>query len=319
VKVNSRSKSEDPIEVYYSAKFVPEYGYRWESNLEPAKLGGGEAKGTAPLMVMDQRSKLARRYEPFNEFPSLYREFAGLSLKPDAILAFANRYGWLGIPEFYVYKDRSSNVVVQAEGLNLWQEEIQNLSFFVQLWDLRDKPIRLRNFVRWDKNVSTVFLNGGIANKRMLDYGDSRVKAFGASPSQGEGPTRLYFQVIANREHERIEQYARWSKSSNLIGPLTACIAEEVNKRLEAHVSPRVLMNENDTPVGLTVPRTLLGTLWLQFYRTLTGEKVLRKCLICKRDMDVTGSRKTKRMHDSCARREQMKRYHENKKKRALL
>jgi hypothetical protein len=281
-------------------------------------------RGRSPFLIIHPDTKLARRYHPLKENPSLYREFAKLPFTDEAILEFANSYGWLGVGEPVISPDLPPDnlptlprrVMIQGEGRNLWHDEIQAMNFLINLWDWKNsgESARLRNFLRWDSAHHSVSIEGGIANQKMLDSSDPIVtSALQVGRSVVDLPVRLFYELIADSERRDSHLFRSW-KFGEADGPITLYVAHEINKRLQEHVSPRILIAK-DGPGGYTVPKNLLGALWLQFYQSVIGERKIIKCSVCKRDMDVTDSRSSKRMHDACARREQMKRYHERRRK----
>jgi hypothetical protein len=62
----------------------------------------------------------------------------------------------------------------------------------------------------------------------------------------------------------------------------------------------------------------LLGCIWLQFYLSLIGQLKLRRCVVCEKEMDVSGSRITHKMHDRCSRTKRQAKWRANKGRQAI-
>ena len=314
------------IESYYFTRLVPDRGYIWLEEAEaPGQSFHFKLSGKAPFLMVNPDSKFARQYEPLRDHPLLYREFSSLPFEKAAIQQFANTYGWLGIPELVTrpmprWGKGVSTPVLQAEGVNLWYAEIQELDFLVQVWDLivAGKVTELSRLLRWDLQHEAVYLEAGIANKRLLDAAHPFVKGrIQVEMPPEDSPGISYFAVIADSSFNSPHLYKAWPVGEPVI-PLTFYIGQQVNARLQKHVSPRILLGRNNEAVGKIVPHNLLGALWFQFYQAITGLEKVINCVVCNKGLDVSESRSTKRMHDRCARREQMRRYHESKKARRI-
>ena len=100
---------------------------------------------------------------------------------------------------------------------------------------------------------------------------------------------------------------------SDVIAPAKVFLLERVNDKLKDRTSPRLLLNKREELKPYIVPHHLLGALWFQLYQAIGGERQFKRCSICQEWMDVTGCRKTKRMHDSCSLRERMYRWRNKK------
>lgn len=97
--------------VIYFNWSVPEAGFRWDDR----ELKVLRADRTAPM----------RASRPLRDEPALFRRFADLPAAEEAILAFANQYGCLGIFSRYGDERRTD-----------WQREIAYMKSATEVWDL---------------------------------------------------------------------------------------------------------------------------------------------------------------------------------------
>lgn len=320
-----RSAHQDPTGSYYRTQLVPNKGYCWLAHADEVFPALGQKReGRPPLLIVNRGSTKSRRYEPLQDSPTLYREFASLAFTDEAILEFANKYGWLGVAETFFTPRNMPELVpglppatfVHGEGRNIWHNEISEMDFLVRLWDLKSAGSveQLSKFLTWDFDRGAVRLEGGMANKRLVDSSDPMVIRRIEAPSVVEDlPVKLFGSLIADATAVNPHLYEQWVPGDP-VGPITLHVANRVNDRLGDHVSPRLLLNPSNQALGYVVPRNLLGAMWLEFYLDIIGKLNVRRCAVCGEDMEVSEARSTKTMHDRCARREQMKRYYKKRK-----
>jgi len=77
-----------------------------------------------------------RDYRPLEQRTGLFREFAELEPTENAVVAFANRFGMLGIGEGRPEETESGAVRIQVETLGVWKQEIESFKRAVRLWDV---------------------------------------------------------------------------------------------------------------------------------------------------------------------------------------
>jgi hypothetical protein len=107
------------------------------------------------LIRQSDRMQPARRYAPLDEVSGLFRTLADVELNRDGILAFANRYGWLGTPQFSVSdpKWQASGQIPNRPGESWpeWENAIKSLRLAIRLWEMARSGDRagLAQHVQW--------------------------------------------------------------------------------------------------------------------------------------------------------------------------
>jgi hypothetical protein len=89
--------------------------------------------------------------------------------------------------------------------------------------------------------------------------------------------------------------------------PSRAMVADLVNAGLRDVLPALVLTRSGELEPRLR-PKSLISAIWYQVYELAVGRKVLRRCEICGKRMDVTDRHANKRVHDRCSKRERMRR-----------
>src|SRR5262245_20181275 len=133
---------------------VPQSGFRWLM-ARPAD----EAPGKGQLFLVVARPEEGASEERAYELSDVvaYRSFAETQLDQEAVLAFANEFGGLGVavpitvnPE----NARDHEAELQGESLQEWQRQICVMAELVALWDLYragDREGLARHFRRGDE------------------------------------------------------------------------------------------------------------------------------------------------------------------------
>ena len=105
---------------------------RWGMHLSP---GVGTHADWKPSVILEPVGDLTVRYRPLDQHPGLFMEFAGVGSKPEAIKAFADKYGQLhlqGVPDY----------------LRGWSFEIRRMRDAVKLMEKGKKAGSLRDWVQ---------------------------------------------------------------------------------------------------------------------------------------------------------------------------
>jgi hypothetical protein len=236
------------------------------------------------------------KYEPLKE-EALFAKFADLypTTEP-VVLKFAEHYGALGltedVPEAVVRADWERTSVVdpqldcwmrdqeydpatwkpppppdppaalpwlRGEQLELWRREVRVARLVLRLWKhLGDGTIgRLHGHFRF-------------ANDRLLE-------PLVFTEEEGElEVASLYFSFAGPLE-----------RAWDLDGPgketqaALYMIEQTVNAYLKKHASPQVHRPVGEAFQFFTMPQNLLGALWLQFARSLSGNRTYKQCQQC--------------------------------------
>jgi len=243
---------------------IEEDGYEWK---QPKKNTDVRLVGRGGL-----ESRIVR-YEPMEEFPGLFLDFAMLKPTRDSIRQFADHYGTL----FDTY-DIADTVVqhgrmVGGSTLQEWKREIESMDAIVNLWEaVKDhKMTELRNIIRWTDNgvlYSIKTRSGAVLSNSVLTHKtDSTFK----------------------------EMLARFGKPGSVLQPARYALRREINKRVAtATTVPRLMWASGarldrqppkpDAHMRIAfVPSNLLAAMWLQFAHAVTSEYQLRRCEECEK------------------------------------
>ncbi len=263
----------DPSDLDYFAWSVPEGGFEVRRVFQV--LGFNVERRPSSALVPRSQERRARLYDPLAE-TELFLKFADLPTSEEAILAFANVYGWLaGDEHFIASATAKSSPPIFGDSLSTWRGEIDAMRETIEVWEaLRENNTKaLRARINWFK--------GGV-------WYVGRRRQFIATPDL------------------RSHLLSRWRRDE-VVGPARMFIADQLNRGLQRKVSPRLVMDHSGTLQPRIVPSNLLGAVWYHFYRTFLGEHKIRRCEACGRWMLYI--RKTKTMHPECANLTRQKRF----------
>lgn len=261
------------------------YAIEWKTPMAvPPSLLENHPDLKLPFVVLRRGAEQGEVYQPLEQEPGISREFAELA-HPDMVIAFANRFGLLGldeVPRLHAYRQETRK---RGENVNLWLKEAAALKRAYLIWDLCEaqNARNLRDVIRWsDDGVIAVFPDGtslGVADHGALNPGWLKI----------------------------------W-KRGDVFGPARLLIAEQFNEHMRQMASPMVLINSKGGFRPHSAPASLLGALWLEFGELITGVRKQAPCELCGKLMDVTENRSHKRMHSHCSLRLRMARYRRSQK-----
>jgi hypothetical protein len=248
---------------------VPIDGYRWDR----ARTKDGFTRHREWVLTgrwPGEEGYTGRTYAPLHDHPALFRTLADVPFDDrDAILAFANQYGRLGVGE-----------MVNAESHADWAKEIFDLRQAVTIWDLfRDKDHKgLARFLRWHR---AKFAPDGRQTNLGGWYYDSHPEL---PEPEIPFPARLFDGVY---EHE-LERLA--IEPGDVLMPAQLLVLKWVNKKLGARAAPRLFYHtEQGQPVMRIVPFDLITAVWLQFVHAVAGKKDYKTCKECGQWFEVSG------------------------------
>jgi hypothetical protein len=216
----------------------------------------------------------------------LFLRFAELEETEDAILSFANEFGQLSKGEMVVLEPDSK--MGSAETFDLWVTEIQLMRRMTELWRALG-----------DNSKSS-------ALEAILWHGDSLVKY----DSHWIASKQLNPELLATLRPGDRRQPAR------------LVLQRTINEKLQGAVSPQLLWADSShRRLSLYQrPHSLLAAMWLQFARTLDGDRTLVRCQACRNYFEVDspdGGRKDKVFcSGACRAREWRKRNEAERPKR---
>ncbi len=220
--------------------------------------------------------------EPLEEHTGLFRTFALLGSDREAILRFAASYGLLGWDHFRpmgssgllsvgspptigesstsamsVWWDQAEQEM-RGETLLTWVLEIESMKRAVDLWDAvsrRDARFLIERMRPGD---------------RLPDYGPWRAVEPRAVSSISSDPSwKLESDAFIAARHT----------AGDVVHAAMLDVEKWLNHHLWAHTALRAYFSPDTGQIALhAVPKHLLGALWLQFARSIEGNKRYRKC-----------------------------------------
>jgi hypothetical protein len=182
-------------------------------------------------------------YRPLETQTGLYLRFKETDADDrESILAFANKYGMLGVGMLAAAPIRSV-VEIMAD----WKEEIRKMQQAVDIWDL---------------------VNRGDAASLSRNFEEL-------------GPGNWLYRITYDglERLDRIEPVGNLFVPGNIFVPAGFLVQRWINRTLASSTSPQVLYDvERGRRAFKILPRSLLGAMWLQFAQTIDGTRMHRHC-----------------------------------------
>lgn len=197
----------------------------------------------------------------------LFRLFAKLVPEPPQVLQFANRYGWMGMPNF-LREDGPVTRFLQGESLHRWSYEIRGMRIAVEVWDYLKRS-----------NVKVL---------RRLFHHDAQNKAILFESDGGR-------HVLANAKDQDPALYWAVNKKAEWIA--RAFLVLTITRKLCGATSHKLGLDIDRQFTYYSGPDTLLSGLWLQFYQSLIGERGIQECLYCGKPVDMKIDPPKKKRH----------------------
>jgi hypothetical protein len=300
-----------PIDVNRFLMLVPLNGYCWLDEAYPSPAWGEENRrrlaSPPPYMVVNGLGAPARRYRPLVETPDLFRIFRDLELGRDSLLNFANQYGWIGERGMVDYQGGTP----EAVGMQTWEHEVQSMIVADRLlaWVNEKDQLSLKEYFSWHPTRFDVRVGIQMDGRKMR----SVIRA-GFNPALGGWAGWMGGGIVPYLPDELPK--IGW-KRGDLTVPALDLVIHIVNTRLKELCRPLLYRNHRGTLAGYWTPANLLGCIWLQFYLMVIGQLKLRRCTLCGKEMDVSQSKSTRKMHDSCSKRMRMRRWRASKRRSA--
>ena len=273
---------------------VPEDGFSWRDCLV-AFDGKGVGENTTGPWLIRPDSLYVRQYSPL-AVPDLHRRFARTEPTDGSILAFANKYGFLGHslalrdPELQSQTVHIDEIPV-GESLGFWQREIVRMARLMALWELVKGGCQreLSHLVQWTPpgepqqvRLYLVVVDGKIRpdlaqcmRQRPREFRNYVRQDEDLAGRMGHGEVT----VLAYEENASdVELLERW-RHGDPVEPARYFVHREVNKRLRGHVSPAVLPYRKGEIYFF--PDCLRGSLYTLFMLELSGRQ--RPAMLCTR------------------------------------
>ena len=305
----------DELDIDYFRWWVPDNGFAWQ-RLYRVEPGGARSTGELDTVLVLRPGKWAKCYQPLEEQPGLFLEFASLGIdalqriKPPeelkrAIERFAGSYGDLGGMEEF-FRSKSIKPTARWATPNLpkrktyfgdsWWTWVYNIFMMrqaVSVWELTGAS-------KSDKKPELAGLRERIVWKQ-----DGSETEVGVRHPEDRGWT-----LIAASDHPRSSELLKGWRVGELLGPAWAFVANQINKGMRGRTSPQFVYRDGKWQPA-TVPHDLLGCLWYQFFRAFTGEARIRRCSAPDCGKWMLYERDSKIMHKRCANRTRQRRHRE--------
>ncbi len=303
LKGKKRVAEEPPFENVWFTWSVANRGYTWTEEAKPVPETspfGNKPKGQPPYLIENPETSVHVRKFPLRDCPDLFSDFEALEPTPEDIQDFANKYGWLGIWDS-LYKGKGSTVF-GGEGLECWQNEIATIQICAKISEWIDS----RNESELSKRIEWAPSGHGV-RFRWTAIGREPITpiSLGNAEEVQELAKRITQRAvtrdewIADKNHLR-GLFASWTHG-DVFAPANAWLVQEVNKKIQRGAWVGLILDERGERQPVIHAKNLLAAIWYQFYCYLVGEKKVVRCQVCKRWMDVTHSRRNKRMHSRCS------------------
>jgi hypothetical protein len=269
---------------------VARAGYHWLPGYpkqdSPRTQRLRKASGDEPSWYLLARPQEAgeegfREYTPFAVTPPLFRRLAGIEPSAEQILAFANRFGMLGCATRFCAAESGPRArachSLLGESRGRWTSTIEQLRRLVHLWDLclAGDIDGLSKNVYWED--ATILYS----HQPLSERTDARHRCAGRQEIMLR---RCILERVptSSTPHADTTWFERMIPGE-LVLPTLVFLQRQINEHLEPQSAPRLLWN---LPAGSLElcwrPATLLGMLWLQFARELSGKLSYRECPVCQ-------------------------------------
>jgi hypothetical protein len=231
-------------------------------------------KGPMEPVLVRRDGAAFRTYRPIRKAISLYRELAETKPTPAGVLAFANRYGWLGLA--------GDGTDVPVEPLRVWYTSTARLKRAVRVWDMVrvEGEAGLAKVIKWD-------------GPSVVRYHDPEGQRRPASSHMSAEERRSYegYDIIGqSREPDRVRAQIRYG---DLIEPALLFVQNHVNGELAQGAAPQLVWSARrlgadpkDKRPGAVlqdVPLHLMGAVYVQFAQAVHAERESRRCAECGR------------------------------------
>ena len=272
--------------------------------------------GGRAFVLEEHVEALTRPYNPLEQAPALFKNFAELEVDEMAICDFAVKWGLLGGP---VRRQLASIADVDdpptpsywIEFLEEWEWEILWIRHALELWDAyRSKDAAtLRTFI----TVDPEWAYPDEPKPLLASYkADLRSEARWTTSRL---PVRSFMiNILRDRTP---------SREVDLFGAALYAICFIVNQHLIPAAAVGMGLRTEHTGIELCIePNGLIGAIWLQFALAIDGSKDFRRCAVCRTWYACsTGQAKARRTYcsDACKMRAYRNRKMANKNRNTTV
>lgn len=231
-----------------------------------------------------------------SEHPTLYAIFAKTALTEAGIIAFANRYGWLGVEDLGcaessqladLYGDGSCVIGAYGELCESWYAEIRIMRHALKLWraaETENKKL-LRQMIYWDADDNVVRYTDNIETDNRLVERFVNSGPLVSQLNENDIPLSMRAPRLPALSGEIVEYGIQ---RYNIIIPAKLIAGRIINRYLQAYSSPRLDWQRKEQVFILNSkkPTSLIGCMWYQFaeYALGLGKRRLVPCHACGKD-----------------------------------
>jgi hypothetical protein len=286
---------DDPFSPAHFTWWVPAAGFEWQERGGDHRARYGRLT-TGRAVLVAKRGKEYRTYYPL-KVPELYRIFAETPQDPESMLAFANTYGFLGFSSSVAFLHTTSAAALRdqirsahPEEQTDWLNEIRSLRNEMLMFEAltQGSDTDLRHWVaRWKER------DGELArfSNRIDEKNDPRAEDEWLVIQRDDRGRPVDVHLFHPNWPDR--RAVAWHH-----------LVTHANLRIHEHCAP--YLRQRGEEVGnlmiRVVPNGLLGAIWWQFARVITGELEYRRCRVCGRMIELsTGDTGFRRDREFCS------------------
>ncbi len=247
---------------------VPEQGFRW---VEGFAFGRTVSDNLERFLVTKTKATQDwRRYWPLADSPALFRAFAATETTEAAILAFAEKYGWLGIAQDIEIPSDEETDFAKGESLSVWTDEILGMRQLLKVWDAL-QVLAVDELQAW---FYVEDFHGAL--RASYNPGESLPRAAYTHERSPQTVVQEFQWYLSHSEIRRISEDPSTVALSFIRTLVEARLREQSGSRL-------TYQNEEDLgPLAVSlVAKSLLGSLWLQAAQAIEANKAYGQCRQC--------------------------------------
>jgi hypothetical protein len=278
---------------------VSEGGYHWEE-LAYVPFGPANQPEQKGLLLTDRvpigQAFKSRVYLPAKVYPlskkgDLFRVFAELSSDDrESILSFANEFGLLGISVQAIFPPVDVSEVLTSVFVE--SKTGRKRSAAKELRGPKRRPVGTGEvFEDWQREIQAM-KRAVRLHKLLATNNDGELKKLFVRPNdrwvyeeRGDSgkwkDIRVYWTALESRD---------WPLPKDDERPAAhLCLQRWVNGNLSKHTAPQLLWDmKSEKHVFRFMPKNLLGALWLQFGRLVSGAVTFRPCKGCGKILTIS-------------------------------
>lgn len=211
-------------------------------------------------------------YHPDNKSKAYFMELLDTQGNPDAIVEFANQFGFLGFSQEHIIDGK----MVLGECIEDWQKAVQET----------DKIILLHDALRSDiKQASSNDTQESSDGKQELPDNTQKLSEFihwdGKNAVLYKHPATGEEWTISSTDYRPLSML-RWQQG-DLVEPAKDVLSLLITEFMQQQrISAEMIWRQNSKPLLRPVSTTLLGFIWLQLARVMEIGATYRHCKECE-------------------------------------